>query len=70
MYSIRDPERSWLFIIWIRTQLPEFCHYTTRFSSLIDMAHIKPAIRPHILFWCALLIGLVALFGLCIGSSA
>lgn len=34
------------------------------------MAPIKPpANRPHIVYWCALLIALVALLGLCIGFS-
>ena len=30
------------------------------------MSHINPANRPSI-FWCALLIGVIALLGLCIG---
>ncbi len=33
------------------------------------MSHIKPS-NHHILFWCALFIGLIALLGLCIGFNA
>ncbi len=31
------------------------------------MSFIKPANRPHIVYWCAFLIGLIALAGLCVG---